>query len=212
MAAVSGVMRTKALIQYKISHHKSAGVLPATFLSGDRMTLSSLNAFLREQLQVLYAIEHDICRSLPKIIEGVSSTELKSLLKQHLQESERHATCLESVATQLQEKLSGGRCRAVEALLKEAVELTDRRGDDRVIDVGVISLIRYVETFEKAAYEVARAIAEVQGESEIEKILDNNLLDEERCEQSMTVLFEDIIDTIHEAAKGHPGTSLGARV
>ena len=176
------------------------------------MTLSSLNSFLREQLQMLYAIEHDICRALPKIMEGVSSSELKSLIKQHLEESERHASSLETVASQLQEKLSGGRCRAVEALLKEAVELTDRRGDDRVIDVGVISLIRYVETFEKVAYEAARAIAEVLGESEVEKILDTNLLDEERCEQSMTVLFEDIIDTIHEASKTRPGTSLGAPV
>lgn len=174
------------------------------------MTLSNLPPLLTEQLQFLYALEHDLCRSLPKLIEGVSSGEVKSLLRGHLHEAERHAASLESVASQLQEKLSGQRCRAVEALLKEAVDMTDRRGDDRVIDAGVLASLRAVEGLAIVRYEVAHSIAEVLNETEVFTILAATLLDERRCEQSMTVLFEDIVDSIYEGMKAHPAPQPGA--
>ena len=174
------------------------------------MTLSTLTSLLTEQLQVLYAVEHDLCRALPKLIEGVSSGELKSLLKEHLHETERHAASLDSIASQLQEKLSGARCRAAEALLKEAVELTDRRGDDRVIDAGVLAYLRAVKGFEMTCYEVAHSVAEVLNETEVFTILAASLLDERRCEQTMTVLFEDIVDSLYEGMKAHPTSQPGA--
>ncbi len=167
------------------------------------MTLSSLNSLLLEQLRVLYAAESQLVRGIPKLIEGVSSSELKSLLAQHLAETEKHLERLDAAATHLHEKLAGERCRPVEALLKEALDLTERRGDDRVLDAGVIATMRMIESFEKTAYELARDVVEVLNESEILKIVDANLLDENRCEQSMTVLFEDLIDSIHEGARAH---------
>lgn len=168
------------------------------------MTLSNLHSLLVEQLRALYAAESQLVRGIPKLIEGVSSSELKSLLSQHLEETEKHIERLDVVAAQLHEKLSGQRCRVVEALLKEAVELTERRGDDRVLDAGVLSLIRMIENFEKTAYEIARDLVAVLNESESLKAIDSNLLDENRCEQSMTVLFEDLVDSIHDEVRAVP--------
>ena len=172
------------------------------------MVLASLNVFLLEQLRVLYAAEQQIAKSLPKLIEGVASSELKSLLSQHLADTEQHIHRLDQVAKQLHEKLSGARCRFVEHLLKEAVELTDRRGDERVIDAEIIALVRCIEGFEQSGYEIARSLCEVLDEKEVLKLISATLLDENRTEQSLTVLFEDLIDSVHEGLKGRPSLGL----
>jgi ferritin-like metal-binding protein YciE len=168
------------------------------------MAFLTLYSLLLEQLRVLYGAETHLTKALPRLIEGVASSELKSLLTQHLEETENHIERLDIVATQLHEKLAGQRCRMVEGLMREASELTERRGDESVLDAAVIGVMRIVEGYERSSYEVVRELLEVLGEAEALKAIDRNLLDENRCEQSMTVLFEDIIDSIHESAHHAP--------
>lgn len=161
------------------------------------MAFLTLYSLLLEQLRLLYGAETHLTKALPRLIEGVASSELKSLLAQHLEETEDQLERLDIVATQLHEKLAGQRCRVVEGLMREAAELTERRGDERILDAAVIGVMRVVEGYERSSYEIARGLLEVLGEAEALKAIDRNLLEENRCEQSMTVLFEDIIDSVH---------------
>jgi len=169
------------------------------------MTFPNLSTLLIERLRVLYAGEHQAAKALPKLLDGVASHELKSLLERSLKEAEGHIDTLEAVSAELQEKLSGQRCRVIEQLLKEAVDLTERRGDERVIDVGILGILRAISAHQRTSYEVARDIAQVLEQQPVLPLIEQSLLDHNRSEQSWTVLCEDMLDSIHAATKPHPG-------
>ena len=160
------------------------------------MTLSALNYLLIDTLRDLHAAEAQLIRFIPRLVEAVSSEELKACLNIHAGESEKQYERLEFCAKTLQERLSGGRCRPVDALIKEAVSVAESRGSEWTVDLGIIGVMRHIETYEMSSYEYARSLAEVLGENEIVNELDKSLDEERAAEQEMTVLAHDMMDTV----------------
>jgi ferritin-like metal-binding protein YciE len=151
---------------------------------------------LIDRLKDLHAAEALLIKSLPRLVEAVSSDELKSCLTNHAVESEKQYERLEFCAKTLQESLSGGRCRPVDAMVKEALGIADRRASAWTVDLGVIGVMRQVETYEMSSYEYVRSLAEVLGEGEVVAELDKTLDEERAAEQEITVLAHDMMDTI----------------
>lgn len=179
------------------------------------MRLIGLKSLLVEHLKVLCACESTLAKRLPKLIDQVELQELRELLQGHLIETERHADVLASLANRVECSLADGRCRIVEILLDQAFELTEARGDERVMYVGIVAIIRQIEEYERTAYEAARSLAEAIDDRTIYEALDRNLLEESRFEQSMTVLFEDLIDSMFEGPESlerfRPGEAAAVR-
>ena len=160
----------------------------------------TLRSLLDLQLQELYAAEAHLARELKHYIDGAVSTELKSQLVKHKEDTEHHA---EGLATLLQKRsldLHGVTCRVMDALIKRGNEIIQSRGDDMLLDLGLVLTLRAIDTLEHSWYENAKTMAEALGEEEVVRVLNRYLREEGQQERSWTVLAEDMIDALVAAA------------
>lgn len=171
------------------------------------MMYSTLDGLLNDQLLEIYAAEAHLVRAMPQFLEGASSSEFQSFLRIHLEETEKHLNGLDAVLSARGLSSAGAKCRVVDALIKHGSEIAERRGNEIILDLGLIFVMRQIENYERCAYEIARTMAETLNLVELVEILDQNLKDEEEMERSWTVLSEDMIDTLHVEI----GASLGER-
>jgi ferritin-like metal-binding protein YciE len=74
----------------------------------------------------------------------------------------------------------------MKGLLKEGDERVKEGGEPEVLDAGLISAAQRVEHYEIAAYGSARTYAELLGESEIVKLLEQTLEEEKAADQKLT--------------------------
>lgn len=175
------------------------------------MTLSSLNHQLIGTLRDLYAVEMQLTKAIPRLLETASSDELKSLLRRQLDESEHHIDRLEGCAKSLQERLSGERSRPVDALVKDALNLAESKGNEWSIDLGFLNILRHIKHHELAGYDYARSLADVLDEVDVTSLLDKTLAEEGAVEQALTVLAHDMMDTVvahtvHDISLGRPAS------
>jgi ferritin-like metal-binding protein YciE len=164
------------------------------------MSFRNLEELLDYQLQELHAAETHAVKDLPAILQGAFSEELKSLLRQHIQESESHEQALAEILKKRATTPHLGRCKVVETLLKQGKAIAETRGNSVVLDVELSFILRMIETYEQCAYDSAKTLAEALGLDEIAAILQNSARDEQKMEQSCTVLGEDMIDALHLAS------------
>ena len=74
----------------------------------------------------------------------------------------------------------------MKGLLKEGDERAGEGGEPEALDAGLISATQRVEHYEIAAYGSARTFAELLGEKEMVKLLDETLEEEKAADSKLT--------------------------
>lgn len=161
------------------------------------MVYSTLQELLNDQLSQIYAAKSHLAKALPHMIEGAYSTELQSFLRLRLQQTLHQLERLDRALKNLSVSMHGMRCQVMDAFIKKAADITDRRGNEVLLDIGLVFVMRHIENYESSFHENARTIAEVLGHKHLVKMLDENREEDEQMERSWTVLSEDMIDTVH---------------
>jgi ferritin-like metal-binding protein YciE len=150
------------------------------------MKLETMKELLLDELQDLYSAETQITKALPKMAKASSASDLKQAFESHLQETEGHVQRLETIFKHLKESPKGKTCEGMKGLLKEGDERVKEGGEPEVLDAGLISAAQRVEHYEIAAYGSARTYAELLGESEIVRLLEQTLEEEKAADQKLT--------------------------
>jgi ferritin-like metal-binding protein YciE len=170
------------------------------------MALQTLRALFIQQLRLIYSGEHQLSKSLPKLLQGVSSQEVKALVRDYQLQVEERCERLEGISKVVTENLGGERCGVMEAFTRHAIALSELRGDDRVLDLAIMTTLRQVGYFEKSSYELARSFADVLGEEEVLKTIDGMLSQTEENERALILLSEDMMDaTVDDRSTHHYG-------
>jgi ferritin-like metal-binding protein YciE len=160
------------------------------------MSFNSLSALLDDQLQELHAAEEHLAKNLPALLQGVYSAELRLLIEQHSKESESHEKNLAEILIKRGISPHAGRCKVVDALLKRAREVSEARGNSVVLDVALICILQSIGASERSAYESAKTVAESLNVSDVVNVLLVHAREENAREQSLTVLSEDMTDSM----------------
>ncbi|HEY9533700.1 MAG TPA: DUF892 family protein [Mucilaginibacter sp.] len=158
---------------------------------------SALRELFIDELKDIYWAEQHLVKSLPKMIKGATSDDLKNTIQQHLIETEGHVSRLEQIFDSIGEKAKAVKCEAMEGLLKEAEELlkeTDKGTEVR--DVAIISAAQKVEHYEIASYGTMRTLAGTLGLNEAQDLLQQTLDEEKNADK----LLSEAADTINEQA------------
>ena len=150
------------------------------------MKLETMKGLLLDELQDLYSAETQITKALPKMAKASTAPDLKHAFESHLQETEGHVQRLETIFKHLKESPKGKTCEGMKGLLKEGDERVKEGGEPEVLDAGLISAAQRVEHYEIAAYGSARTYAELLGESEIVRLLEQTLEEEKAADQKLT--------------------------
>lgn len=168
------------------------------------MTPKSLQELYVKELRDLYDAEQQIIKALPEMIEAASSEELKDALNEHLDVTKTQASRLEQIFTELNEKPKGEKCKGMQGVLAEGSDLVEEIDDTDLRDAAIIASAQRVEHYEMSGYGTARTYAELLGEDEAGKLLQETLDEEKEADQKLTELAGEI------NVKADSGQSKGA--
>jgi ferritin-like metal-binding protein YciE len=154
------------------------------------MKIPSLEKLLEEELKDLFSAENQLVKALPKMAKAASAEGLREAFANHLEETKGHVKRLEQVGRQLEIKLTGKKCKAMEGLLEEGKEILEADGPDGVLDAAMIGAAQRVEHYEISGYGTARTLAEFLGHTEAARLLQQTLDEESAADELLTQIAE----------------------
>ena len=155
--------------------------------------LESLRDLYILELRDLYNAENQLVKALPKMAKAASEPKLQKAFESHLEETKGHVERLEQILDALGEKPTGETCHAMKGLVEEGGEFIKAKGNESVIDAGLIGAAQRVEHYEIAGYGTARALAEHLGEDEAVDLLQQTLDEEAAADKKLTEIAESSI-------------------
>jgi ferritin-like metal-binding protein YciE len=150
------------------------------------MKLENLQQLYLKELRDLYDAEEQITQALPTLIQAAHNPALKNALKEHLDVTQRQISRLEQIFDNLNEKSSGESCKGMKGVIKEGDEIVSAGGDPATIDAGIISAAQRVEHYEMAGYGTVRTYAQLLGQQEHARLLQQTLDEEEQADQTLS--------------------------
>ncbi len=163
------------------------------------MEMDNLRELLVDELKDIYNAEQQLTKALPRMSKKASHPQLKDAFDTHLRETEGHVDRLEQVFEALGEKAKGKTCAAMKGILEEGKEIMGEDMEDDVMDAALIAAAQKVEHYEIASYGTVRAWAQLLGEREAVKLLQQTLDEEGKTDKLLTKLAESTINVEAQA-------------
>ena len=150
--------------------------------------IQSFDDLLLHGLQDIYYAEQQITKALPKMIEKSTNRDLRSGLKNHLEETNRQIERLDQVFQKLGKTPAGADCPAIDGLIKEAEETAGEIEDKSVLDAAIVANAQAVEHYEISRYGTLIAWAEEIGHEDIVRFLTTNLNEEKAANTKLNTI------------------------
>lgn len=139
-------------------------------------------------LQDVYYAERALTRALPKVIDAVSSPDLKEALTAHLDETRGQIDVLDRVFSSIGAEASGQKCDAIEGLIKECDGVIDEATGKHARNAAVVGCCQAIEHYEIARYGTLREWAKELGHDEAHDLLTGILDQEKKANHTLTHL------------------------
>ena len=153
----------------------------------------SVKDLLTDEIKDLYSAEKQLTKAIPKMAKGSTDTSLKEAFKAHLEETRNQVTRLEEIAGLLAIKPTGKKCAGMEGCIKEGAEALEEKGDENVLDLGLIGAGSRVEHYEMAGYLTAISLAKRLGAADVVSLLQESLGEEQGAEKKLRSIAAGII-------------------
>jgi ferritin-like metal-binding protein YciE len=150
------------------------------------MSVGTIEELFVDELKDLYSAEKQITKSLPKLAKAATDPELKNAFESHLKETFGQIERLDRVFEILGKSPRGKVCNGMKGVLEEGAEvLEETEKGSPVRDAALISAAQRVEHYEMAGYGCVREYAELLGQEEIAKLLDETLSEEKAADEKL---------------------------
>jgi ferritin-like metal-binding protein YciE len=158
------------------------------------MEMNSLQDLMVDQLKDLYNAESQLVKALPKMAKAATNPQLKQAFTTHLEQTKGHVERLEQVFDSMGLSAKGKTCKAMKGLIEEGKEMMDEDAEPEVMDAGLIAAAQRVEHYEMAGYGCVRTYAELLGNKQAAKLLQQTLDEEGKTDKLLTSLAEKVIN------------------
>ncbi len=158
------------------------------------MEIDSLRKLYVDELKDLYSAEKQILQALPKMIKKAQNEQLKKAFEDHRQVTEMQVERLDRIFEMLGKAARGKKCKAMEGLIEEGKEMMQEDMEPEVMDAALIGAAQRIEHYEMAGYGTVRTWAQLLGEKEQAKILQQTLDEEGDADKLLTRLAESTIN------------------
>ena len=163
---------------------------------GNSIRLDNLENVLVLQLEDLYSAEEQLIEALPKMVDAVSSHELKQAFQTHLEETRNHKKRIEQAFRLLGKEPEGETCDAMEGLISEGDDVIGLEGEPDVKDAAIIAAAQRVEHYEMAGYGCARTFARRLGHESVANLLQQTLGEEANADKILPHIGESIVNPV----------------
>lgn len=152
---------------------------------------SKLKEFFVEQLQDIYWAEKKLVKTLPKLQEAATSSELRQAFGDHLKQTENHINRLKDVFALIDEPVAAQKCPAMSGIVDEGNDIIDETDEGSAQrDVGLIFAGQKAEHYEIATYGGLVSLAKTLGFSEAADKLLQTLAEEKQADVLLTQIAE----------------------
>jgi ferritin-like metal-binding protein YciE len=148
--------------------------------------LQNLEDLFEHLLQDMYYAEHKITKTLPKMADKATDTELQDGFKQHLKETKDQIEKIEKVFEITGLKKKREKCEAIEGLIKEGEHLIEISAKGPVLDAALIAAAQKVEHYEIASYGALCHIADLMGNNEAKDLIGEILSQEKNTDKKLS--------------------------
>jgi ferritin-like metal-binding protein YciE len=155
------------------------------------METQALKELFIDELKDLYNAENQLIKALPKMAKAANSEELRNGFEEHLEQTRGHAQRIEQIFQSLNDKPTGKKCKAMEGLVEEGSEVIGEDFEGDVMDAALIGAARRVEHYEIAAYSTVIKFAELLGEDEAVKLLEQTLEEETETDEKLVGIVDE---------------------
>jgi ferritin-like metal-binding protein YciE len=147
----------------------------------------SLHELYIGHLKKALDMEREITKALPTMIEKSSTPELANAFRNHLKETEGHASRIEQILRRQTGSTTPETCKVIAALVTEAKDgIKDAKDDATVLDATLIAAAQQVEHHEIAVYGTLRSWAQLMGHKEDVALLESTLKEEKAADEKLT--------------------------
>jgi ferritin-like metal-binding protein YciE len=169
------------------------------------MAIKTLEEKFQHGLGDIYDAEHRFLEAMQTMSESAASADVQQSLETHIAETEQQIANLEQVYELLGASPKRVACDAAKGLVSEGSKLLKETQDVPVLaDLGIVGSCSKVEHYEIAAYRGLIASAESTGQTEVARLLQENLQLEENTAQfletTMPTLLNQAVKTASQAA------------
>ncbi len=156
-----------------------------------------LNDLLINKLSVLYDIEHELIKALPKLIDASTDEELSEAFTTHLEETKNHVRRLEQVFVMLDTSPSKEmKSAGIRGIIEDGAWVIKNVRPPIALDANLIAAASYAEHYEIAGYMAAKEWARTLGYDEIADLLDENLMEEVLADNKLSHIAKQRINAI----------------
>jgi ferritin-like metal-binding protein YciE len=152
--------------------------------------IETMDDLFVHMLRDIYYAEKQILKALPKMVDKASDADLKTGLRDHLDESRNHVARLEQVFEMHGATAKAVDCPAIDGILKEANELVGEVENRDVLDAAIIAAGQAVEHYEITRYGTLIAWANQLGRDDCAAILEETLEEEKAADEKLTEIAE----------------------
>jgi ferritin-like metal-binding protein YciE len=161
---------------------------------------NSLQELFHDTLKDIYYAERKILSALPKMAKAAQSKDLKAAFEKHETETEEHIARLEKVFEEIDEAARGKTCDAIIGIIEEGQEVMKEFKGQPALDAGLLAAAQAVEHYEIARYGTLKTWAAELGLRGAVKLLDENLAEEKKTDETLTKLAKREVNQHAQAA------------
>jgi ferritin-like metal-binding protein YciE len=158
------------------------------------MEMDSLRKLYVDELKDLYSAEKQILQALPRMAKKAQNEKLKKAFEEHVRVTEKQVERLDRIFEKLGKAARGKKCKGMEGLLEEGKEMMQEDMEPEVMDAALIAAAQRVEHYEMAGYGTVRTYAQLLGEDEHAKLLQQTLDEEGNADKLLSQLAESEIN------------------
>ncbi len=150
----------------------------------------TLDNLFYDTLKDIYYAEKKILKALPKMAKGAQSEKLAAAFEKHREETEGQVERLEQVFEIIGKRAQGKTCPAIDGIIEEGEEILEEYKDTAALDAGLVAAAQAVEHYEITRYGTLKRWAQLLGLKDAVKLLDQNLQEESKTDESLTKLAD----------------------
>ncbi|HSG38554.1 MAG TPA: ferritin-like domain-containing protein [Thermoanaerobaculia bacterium] len=158
------------------------------------MEIDSLRKLYIEELKDLYSAEKQLIQAIPRMAKKTKNQKLRQGFEQHLETTRMQLERLDRIFEMIGKAPRGKKCKAMEGLIEEGKEMMQEDMEEDVMDAALISSAQKIEHYEIASYGTVRTYANLLGEKEHAKLLQQTLDEEGNMDKQLTQLAESEIN------------------
>lgn len=158
-------------------------------------TNSKLKEFFVHQLEDLLWAEKKLVKTLPKMQEAATSSELKDAFSNHFTETQNHVSRLEQIFEIIGEEADTSKCPAMAGIVDEGEDIIDDTEEGTAQrDVGLIFAGQKAEHYEIATYGGMVTLAKTLGYNDVADVLSETLEEEKKADELLSQIAENNVN------------------